>query len=145
MVFDKEAAPRTRPAFMRWYTAQTEWTEEHSYDDPSVTTPALESWLQEIRQTFPDLNSPDATADTELYWTDYSIGNHVIYIAFGWSVAGEAYETVYRLAAKHQVGFFDVSGGTPPAILLPQDGILKPLTERVTPVQVLRKPWWKVW
>jgi hypothetical protein len=88
MVFAKEAAPRTRSAFRQWYTAQTEWTEEHSYDDPSVTTPALASWLREMRQTFPDLNGPDATEERELYWTDYSIGSQVIYSAFGWSVAG---------------------------------------------------------
>lgn len=102
---------------MQWYTAQVDWTEEHAYDDPSVTTPALKAWLREMKQTFPDLNGPYVTDDNELYWADYAIGRQVIYIAFGWSVAGEAYEAVYRLAAKHQVGFFDVSGDTIPAIL----------------------------
>lgn len=126
MVFSIEAAPQTHPAFMQWYTAQVEWPEEHAYDDPSLTTLALRSWLQEMRQTFPDLNGPDATADTESYWTDYTIGKHVIYVACGWSVAAEAYETAYRLAGKHQVGFFDVSGSMPPAILLSQDGVLTP-------------------
>lgn len=114
---------------MQWYTAQIEWTEEHAYDAPSVMSPALKSWLLEMRQTFPDLNGPDATADTELYWADYAIGKYVIYVAFGWSVAAEAYETAYRLAEKHQAGFFEVSNGMPPAIFLPQDGFLKPLPE----------------
>ena len=145
MVFSTEAVPQTRPAFMQWYTAQLEWAEEHAYDDPRVTTPALQSWLREMRQTFPDLNGPEATEDTEHYWADYSIGKHVIYVAFGWAVAAKAYETAYRLAEKHQVGFFDASGGMPPAILLPQDSVLKPLSERAPQAQFPRKPWWKLW
>ena len=39
MVFDPEAAPVDRHAFMEWYEAQAEWSEDHSYDDPSVSTP----------------------------------------------------------------------------------------------------------
>jgi hypothetical protein len=40
---------------------------------------------------------------------DYSIGRSVIYAAFAWSQAETAFEAVNRLAAKHGVGFFDVS------------------------------------
>lgn len=32
MVFSPEAAPVTRADFMVWFKAQTEWTEEHTYD-----------------------------------------------------------------------------------------------------------------
>ena len=41
---------------------------------------------------------------------DYSIGHDIIYAAFSWSVAEEAYEQMLSLAKKHDVGFFDVSG-----------------------------------
>jgi hypothetical protein len=144
MVFSAETAPRTRPAFMEWFAAQVTWSEEHAYDDPNITTLALRSWLRDMRQTFPDMNGPNATDETEKHWTDYTIGKYIIYVAFGWSVSEEACETVYRLAAKHRVGFFDVSDdGVAPSILLPQDGILKMLEEINTQAQ--QKPWWKVW
>lgn len=34
MVFKKEAAPKYRTDFMKWYDHQTTWTENHGYDDP---------------------------------------------------------------------------------------------------------------
>jgi hypothetical protein len=37
MVFNKATAPKTRAEFMEWYEAQTEWKEEHSYNDPKNT------------------------------------------------------------------------------------------------------------
>lgn len=33
----------------------------------------------------------------------------MIYINFSWSDADTAYETTFRLAAKHGIGFFDVN------------------------------------
>lgn len=39
----------------------------------------------------------------------YCIGRDVIYVAFAWSVADEAYKLMRSLAQKHNVGFFDVS------------------------------------
>lgn len=44
MVFKKEAAPRSRAEFMKWYEAQTEWKEEHDYADPANTSPELRNW-----------------------------------------------------------------------------------------------------
>jgi len=110
MVFDPNAAPRTREDFMLWYERQTEWAEEHSYDDPQVTSPKLANWFAEIAEAFPPMNGPFASYDYENpKLTDYSIGRSVVYAAFASSQAEPAFETVYRLAAKHQVGFFDVS------------------------------------
>lgn len=43
------------------------------------------------------------------YTTDYSIGRDVIYVAFSWSLAEQAYEKMKTLAEKHAVGFFDAS------------------------------------
>ena len=110
MVFDPEAAPRDREEFMRWYRAQTEWSEDHSYDDPRVTIPALAGWFAEISEAFPPMNGPGASDDYDNpRLTDYSIGRSVIYVAFAWSEADAAFETVRRLAIEHEVGFFDVS------------------------------------
>ena len=110
MVFDPRIAPRDREGFLNWYSAQTEWVEEHSYDDPKVTTPALAGWFAEISGGFPPMNGPLASTDCDdLRVTDYSIGRSVIYAAFAWSQAELAFAAVDRLAAKHAVGFFDVS------------------------------------
>ena len=110
MVFDPNAAPRERDAFLSWYKAQTEWTEGHCYNDPQVTTPALASWFADISQTYRPMNGPFACRDyDDPKVTDYSIGRSVIYAAFAWSEAASAFEAVNRLAAKHGVGFYDVS------------------------------------
>lgn len=112
MVFAPEAAPKDREAFLAWYDEQSEWEEEHSYDDPAVSTPALRAWFLEMIQTFPALNAPFAPRELpeeDGAVTDYSVGRSVIYAAFAWSRAQQAHEDVARLAAKHGVGFFDVS------------------------------------
>jgi hypothetical protein len=144
MVFSPEAAPKTKSEFLTWYDTQTEWTEEHTYDDPAIATPALQAWLQEMEQTFPDMNGPNVTADrTSAYETDYSIGRVVIYAAFSWSLAGEANETAQRLAQKHQVGFWDPSFEGP--ILFPEKGELRPMVEDDKPNTDPKKSWWKFW
>ena len=116
MVFEKSVAPNNRKDFMEWYKKQTEWSEDHGYDDPSVTSPALKNWFAEIEKTFPPMNGPNAPTDEEIddmenesYLTDYSIGQEVIYASFSWSLTEEAYEKMKLLALKHGVGFFDVS------------------------------------
>ncbi|HYF47802.1 MAG TPA: hypothetical protein VEJ63_00235 [Planctomycetota bacterium] len=118
MVFDPGSAPAKRDAFLKWFEKTAEWSETHSYDDPSVTTPALRAWFLEMIQTFPAMNGPYAAADDaneddeaeddddeESSTTDYCIGKTVIYAGFAWSKADEA----YAQAEKHQVGFYDVS------------------------------------
>ncbi|MCC2548023.1 hypothetical protein LJY25_16360 [Hymenobacter sp. BT175] len=144
MVFDPVAASKTRTDFTGWYEAQTQFTEDHSYDNSSVTTPELRAWLMEMMLTFPDLNGDDATQDTKSdYETDYSVGRAVIYACFSWSLAKEANEMAYQLAQKHQVGFFNPNVQTP--ALFPINGRLKPMEEAYPQDQVIKKPWWKVW
>jgi hypothetical protein len=114
MVFEKIAAPKSRNDFMKWYEEQTEWNEGHEYDDPALTSNALKNWFMEIIKTFPPMNGPYAPDDEEFdennsYITDYAIGKDVIYAAFAWSLAEEAFTMVKRLAREHNVGFFDVS------------------------------------
>jgi hypothetical protein len=112
MVFDSGAAPRERGAFKRWYKAQAEWSEGHSYNDPAVTTQELQAWFHEMRAHFPTMNGPFATTVDDPSVTDYCIGRHVIYSAFSWSAAESAYIKTRELAIKHRVGFYDVSGDT---------------------------------
>ena len=111
MVFDPASAPAEHSEFMNWYEAQTEWSEGHSYNDPVVSTEALRKWFHEIAATFPPMNGPLAVdePEDEAAWTDYSVGRVVIYAAFAWSEADRAYETVFSLAQKHGLGFFNVS------------------------------------
>jgi hypothetical protein len=109
MVFDTGAAPKERESFMEWYDKQMEWSEDHSYNDPIVTEPALQAWFQEMIQFFPPMNGPLGVDSDASEVTDYSIGKSVIYSAFAWSVAEHAYNKMRDLAIKHRVGFFDVS------------------------------------
>lgn len=114
MVFEFSKAPKTQDEFLEWYDKQTEWEEEHDYEDPEITSPALREWFMEIIKTFPQMNGPFAPEDDEIedesYLTDYSIGKDVIYAGFAWSLADEAYELVRELSEKYRVGFFDASG-----------------------------------
>ncbi|GAA0761653.1 hypothetical protein LRH25_21915 [Ideonella azotifigens] len=112
MVFAPEAAPKDREAFMEWYDSQSEWEEEHSYDNPEVSAPGLRAWFLEMIQSFPAMNGPfssDDLPEDEASVTDYSVGQSVIYAAFAWSKAEQAYEAMFSLAAKHGVGFFNAS------------------------------------
>lgn len=117
MVFEKSKAPTTKKEFMAWYEKQVEWGEEHDYETISVSSAALQNWFMEMKDTFPPMNG-DYAPDEDLidedenlasHLTDYCIGREVIYAAFAWSVADEAYELMRNLAQKHNVGFFDVS------------------------------------
>lgn len=104
MVFAPDAAPaKKRDPFLAWYDQQAEWEEGHGYDDPVVSTPALRAFYQELIENFP------AQLEDEGPGTDFTIGKAVIYMTFEWDRVDEAYETVFRLASKHALGFFDVS------------------------------------
>ncbi len=115
MVFEKTKAPTTKKDFMEWYEKQVEWGEEHDYQTISVSSPALQNWFMEMKEIFPPMNgeyAPNLNSideDLEQHTVDYSIGYDVIYAAFSWTVADEAYELMRSLAQKHGVGFFDVS------------------------------------
>lgn len=76
----------------------------------------MQRFYEELVQTFPSMNVDDDVfeamekAGTDNRLTEYSLGKEVIYAAFAWSVAEEAYNMMRELAMKHNVGFFDVSG-----------------------------------
>ena len=125
MVFEKTKAPATKAEFMAWFEKQVEWSKEHDYESISVSSPALQNWFMEMKDTFPPMNGDyapdedllDEDENLDSHMVDYSIGREVIYAAFSWSVADEAYELMRRLAQKHDVGFFDVSSDNGDIIL----------------------------
>ena len=114
-LFDPSEAPRGRAAFLDWFGEVTQWSEGHSYNDSSVTTPALKAWYDEMRQEWPAMNGPDSPLadepdDSPLYEsdriTDYSIGKTAIYCCFRWSAAQKAREAIVKTTKAHKVGFF---------------------------------------
>lgn len=133
MVFEPAHAPKNRAEFMIWYDQQTKWSEPHAYDDPAVTTDRLRSWYEDMERVFPNMHSPCVTDDDleNSRLTDYSFGHSVIYVAFAWSLADEAYHAARELAQKHAVGFFDASAD--------EGDILNPGIDR----PLARTPWWK--
>jgi len=157
MVFREPAAPKNRVDFMKWYYIQTEFAENHSYDDPANTSVGLNNWFLDMIKKFPAMNGPYSNNDDDEdydydneFITGYSIGKDMIYIDFRWSVAEEAYKTTVELAEKHRVGFFDVSSDNGD-ILLPRDGKLEPVEKlgrsdgEANVNSSLRKPWWRFW
>ena|SRR5690349_15729374 len=107
MVFDAEKAPRGRDAFQAWYDEQAEM---EGFDDPERTAPRLRKWFMEMIETFPPMNGPLRSEDVDdPKVTDYGIGRSTIYASFAWSQAQSAHEHVTKLAAKHGVGFFNIS------------------------------------
>ena len=106
MVFAPEAAPSKRAAFLDWYDEQTEWDEDQAYDNPAVSSPALQAFYAELSTEFP----PVEGETEEDAGTEYTIGSSLIYISFlDWDKIDRAHEAVFSLAGKHGLGFFDVS------------------------------------
>lgn len=109
MVFDPAAAPAGRDAFMEWYDRQTEWEEDHDYQDPTVSAPILQAWMAEMVLQLPSWDQID---DEDQYdgpnASEYNTGKSIIYIAFSWSNAELAHELTFQLAKKHRLGFFDI-------------------------------------
>jgi hypothetical protein len=127
-VFDPRMELRERSAFLTWFDGRTSWDGGVDYFDPSNATPALQAWYREMVSAFPPLNGPDRPANMEHCTADYSIATDLIYVGFSKTSGGLAYETMLRLAAKHGVGFFDVSGNG--AVWFPKtDGKIEMLHE----------------
>ena len=140
MVFDADIVPRSTRQFMQWYRQQTQWAEDHDYDDPAVASKSLQHWFLEMAQHFPPLNGPLADEDCDApEVTDHSIGHHLIYSAFNWEVAENAYSLMRELAIKHKVGFFDVSSEEG-EILFPNEN-----KDADHATSDSHSPWWKFW
>jgi hypothetical protein len=117
LAFDPSAT--TNAEFDAWWGAESAWGEDHEYEDPAVTTPALRAFYQELIQTFQPLNGPDApdeedieaNPELETLLTDYSIGSRLVYAAFSWSVAEAARALFANVARKPGVAVAFVSDG----------------------------------
>jgi hypothetical protein len=140
MVFQPDAAPANHSDFLRWYLEVVEWDEGHSYDDPAITTPQLRAWFFETSEQFPPLNGPfskEDLPDDESTATDYSIGKSAIYACFAWSKVEPAYQRMFDLAAKHKLGFFNVSSNQEEVWLPIEDKMI--LTHQKTPPTLFNK------
>jgi len=123
MVFDPKAPPVDREGFLMWYDNQTQWNENHDYNNPDITTPKLRSWFMEMINQFPAMNGPFASDDIDNpKMSDYTIGESMIYVTFAWSQAESAYQAVFEKAKKHEIGFFDVSSQNGEAWIPDQGG-----------------------
>lgn len=113
-VFDPRTELRDRKTFLKWYRSRTRWLDGLDYNEPANATLPLRAWFQDMIAVFPPLNGPLRPPledeDRRAWAVDYSICADLIYMAFPPSKGFFAYERVTALAAKHAVGFFDVSG-----------------------------------
>ena len=110
MVFDPKGPPADREGFLMWYDNQTQWSENHDYNNPDITTPKLRSWFMEMINQYPAMNGPFASDDIDNpKMSDYTIGESIIYVTFAWSQAVSAYQAVFNTAKEYEIGFFDVS------------------------------------
>ncbi|MBO2012920.1 hypothetical protein [Hymenobacter negativus] len=118
MVFAKDSAPRNRADFLEWFDCQLE-----GEDDGEITSdsPAMLAWHQEMVAAFPDMDTVEEEEIANGRCGEYSIFTGAIYVSFAWSQASVAYETMRSLAAKHGVGFFNVSAEDG-EIIIPGDG-----------------------
>jgi len=112
MVFEPDAVPASHAEFLDWYAGQTKWGEDHSYDDPALSSANLRAWFEDMVEIFPPMNgtfAKERTAEGEASSSDYAIGADFIYVSFAWSEEEAAYMTVARLAEKHRLGLFNAS------------------------------------
>jgi hypothetical protein len=107
MVFDPASAPRDHRDFRSWYYQQTDWPDDYDHD-PSITTPGIQSWYQQMIVHFPDANvqGVEPQAIDERYG-DYNFAKHICYVAFRSTVANEAWALVQSFAADNGLGTYD--------------------------------------
>ena len=107
----------TDAEFSSWWAHQSEWPEDHRYDDVVVTTPALRRFACELMRQFPPLNGPNAPTDEQIdsdpdlssRLTDYTFGSTLVYLCFRWGQASQAQEACLRIARPHGVAVALVS------------------------------------
>jgi hypothetical protein len=76
MVFDPDAAPTDRDAFLAWFDSENDEAELFDPTRSEFSTPKLRSWLEEMLRTFPAMNGQYAAADQDVddpHRTDYGL------------------------------------------------------------------------
>ena len=107
IAFDKQAAPKGRPAVEAWLSAQQLGATPARPYDPAVTAPALQKWFAELAGSFPPLNGPQAPATIDFATaTSYTIGPAYIYASFPTEAGDTAHERAVRAARQHGVGLY---------------------------------------
>ena len=121
-VYSKKAAPKTKSDFHQWYEKILEWDNDGcSYDDIAVCSIEMQQWYKYMLTHFPAMNGRDSESSIEEFskangieydeafemTADYSISPDLIYVAFGFSQAEEAYSVVLAKAKELGLGFYD--------------------------------------
>ncbi len=111
LAFEPEAT--SDELFDVWWKEQGRWAEPHPYDDPSVSTAALQGFYRDLALAFPPLrelvvSDPEAV-ETHERLTDYSFGYQLVYGAGSWIAARELVDTWELLGRKHRVAIALVS------------------------------------
>lgn len=107
LVFAPDAAPPKRAAFLDWYDEETDWRDDLDYDDPATASPALQAFYADLAAEFPPAPASETEPDSG---TEYTIAPALIYMSFyDWDKIDQAHAAVSRLAARHALGFFDIS------------------------------------
>jgi len=110
-VFEPNDDLRHRATFLAWYKSRVQWG-PRAYD-PTHATPRLQSWFNEMIQTFPPMNTPNRPSmqDSER-WSkviDYVFAGDMIYVAISGGRATIGRDLITRAAGKHGVGVFEMS------------------------------------
>jgi hypothetical protein len=113
LVFDPEVAPKPRAEFLEWLKQKND--EPRDVNNPDVLSPKLRAWFMEMINDYPAMNGP--LAPEPFPWdddavTDYDLGPATIYACFAWSKSDAAGQAVAKLAAKQNVGLYEVSSMT---------------------------------
>lgn len=112
MVFTPGVPPADRLGFIAWFSQVVRLRDGHMVNDPSLATPELAAWHQEMSRLFPPVATVRFTSNTseEVMAADYRFAPDAIFARFDWQVSRNAYRRGLKLARQHQLGFFDASG-----------------------------------
>ena len=113
LAFDVTGSPDDEEALLAWFNEDAKWSEPHTYDDASVTTPALRAFYRDLIKSYPPLHGPDAPPYRHSRLADYSIGQSIVYVSLGSSMARQGLATFLRLGATHRVGVCEISEDPP--------------------------------
>lgn len=110
VVFDPDAAPIDRDAFLAWF--DNDEAEPFDTIHSDFSTPKLRLFLEELLKQFPAMNGCYAAADQDVddpHLTEYGVYRSHIYACFAWSLVEAAYNAVMSLAEKHRIAVYEIS------------------------------------
>ena len=111
--FDLFAAPRDRHDFLDWIRRSFRSVDGPLDSDPSRTTPALQSWQQDMALGFPAAADPHHMFDSEKASpknAHYRFTQSAVQASFEWESSGTALFRAKKSAQVRGVGLFEASG-----------------------------------